>query len=166
MNRNGVTPIIIIGIIATILVVGIVGYFALNKSAQRPIQQNPSYQTTSTNTQLAPTNITSTSQSSMITGTVATPTVYDFQANIPFLERKQLFDNARAFIVAHSAPGMQFDLIFSKQVGNWVVFKVFPENIDTDIATLFMEKIGGTWKAQDFGTAFPDLYDRHPELFK
>ncbi len=92
--------------------------------------------------------------------------IYDLQQIISFSEWKDLFDAARKAVVKGSIGGIQFDLVFNWKKGNWVHFNVIPESVETDIAQLYLEKVGGSWKTYGPGTAFPDLYDQHPELFK
>ena len=92
--------------------------------------------------------------------------IYDLQAILAFSEKKQLFETARSFVSSHSTQGMQFDLVFNWKKGSWIRFAIIPENIETDNAQLFMEKVDGKWVVRGFGTAFPDLYEQHPELFR
>ena len=92
--------------------------------------------------------------------------IYDLQQVISFSEWKDLFETARKRVVEGSVKGMQFDLVFNWKKGNWVHFDVIPENIETDIAQLFLEKVDNHWQVYGPGTAFPDLYEQHPELFK
>lgn len=81
-------------------------------------------------------------------------------------ERATIISKAKEFVIAHSAEGMEFDLVFRKHIGNWVVFSVVPKNIETDGAQLYMEKEDSEWKVRAFGTAFPELRKQHPELFE
>lgn len=76
-----------------------------------------------------------------------------------------LFDKAKVYVQAHSAPGMQFELKLKKRVNNWAVFSIIPLNMKTDNAQLFMEYIDDKWELRGFGTAFPELQRKHPELF-
>ena len=92
--------------------------------------------------------------------------IYDLQQVMSFSERKDLFETARKRVVEGSIEGMQFDLVFDWKKGNWIHFTVIPENVNTDIAQLYLEKVGNHWQAYGPGTAFPDLYEQHPELFK
>lgn len=92
--------------------------------------------------------------------------IYDLQQVISFLEWKDLFETARKRVVEGSVKGMQFDLVFNWKRENWVHFNVIPENVETDIAQLFLEKVDNRWKAYGPGTAFPDLYEQHPKLSK
>mgnify|MGYP003430139586 CR=1 FL=1 len=79
-------------------------------------------------------------------------------------EYMEIFKTARSFVGDHSADDMVFDLIFQWKKGNWIKFDVIPENIITDNAELYMEKIDGEWTGNVVGTSFEDLWEEHPEF--
>lgn len=91
--------------------------------------------------------------------------VIEFQMVVPFEERADIYLSARNFVKNNSNPELEFGLIFNWKKGDWVNFTVIPENINTDNAQLFMYKENGQWVLKGFGTAFPDLYMKYPELF-
>lgn len=91
--------------------------------------------------------------------------IYDLQSVVTFKEFETMYASARKYVTENSIEGMQFSLVFNWRKGEWVNFMVIPENVETDNAQIFMQKESGQWILKGFGTAFPDLYVKHPELF-
>lgn len=81
-------------------------------------------------------------------------------------DSRELISIAKRFVQNASEPGLEFDLIPVKNIGDWVIFEVLPKNAEVDPAKLFMQKTNGKWEGKAFGTAFPELEEMHPELFK
>lgn len=80
-------------------------------------------------------------------------------------EQQEIETIARDFVKANSVSGIEFTLVQKKVTESWVVYEVIPENVETDNALLFLQKLNGTWKGVALGTAFPELEESNPELF-
>jgi hypothetical protein len=78
----------------------------------------------------------------------------------------QMFEVARNYTDSKSVKGMKYDLIFQWKKGDWIKFIVIPENVITDNAELYMQKVDGKWAGYGVGTGFENLYSQHPELFQ
>ena len=88
-------------------------------------------------------------------------------ANVERARDPELFISAYGAVKARTAPGMQFHFVLKKQIGNWAIFSIIPISVDTDNTQLFMEYVNGVWLWRAGpGTAFPDLWEQHPELFE
>ena len=90
----------------------------------------------------------------------------DLEESMPLSERVQLFEAARSYASTHAVPNMQFDLVIYKHEGDWIRFKLLPENVETDIADLYMEKVDGNWVGRSLGTGDPGLTDAPSDLFQ
>jgi len=110
--------------------------------------------------------VVSTSTESMYEKELTINSIDDLQLVLTFEERKQVYDLARKSVMNYSSPGMEFSLVFNWKKGDWIKFSVIPENIETDNAQLFLYKENDQWILKGFGTAFPELYEKYPELFE
>ena len=86
--------------------------------------------------------------------------------SIDSVEKEKIYDVANKYIKDNSAEE-KYIISLNKKVGdNWLIFSIIPISPVTDNATLFLEKNNGVWKGVELGTAFPELWAKHPELFK
>ncbi|MFC1612706.1 DUF5665 domain-containing protein [Patescibacteria group bacterium] len=82
------------------------------------------------------------------------------------IEQEQMFESARAYIKKYSAEGMEVELSIINQVDKWAILQVVPVTIETDNASVIMEKVEGKWITREFGTFLsPEWMDKAPELF-
>lgn len=61
------------------------------------------------------------------------------------------------------SPSVDFKL--DKIVGNYALVQVIPQG-NAEGAALILEKVGGEWVVQDFGTYFPEWEEKAPALFQ
>jgi hypothetical protein len=82
-------------------------------------------------------------------------------------EEKQIMDASNEIVKANTEQGYKFTLSIKKHVKDYVRVDVTPgEGEMIDPAQVILQKQDGMWKAVTFGTSFPDMYDKVPELFK
>jgi len=89
----------------------------------------------------------------------------DWQMVMPFAERQAIYAAARTYIADNSVADMQCSLVFDWKRGDWIRFTVIPETVETDNGLLFMRNVAGKWQVENFGTAFPEMYEAFPQLF-
>lgn len=76
-----------------------------------------------------------------------------------------ILEAARPYIIEHSVSGLEFDVEIIKLLDKWALIRTIPLNMDIDNAMVIMEKLDGRWEPRDIGTAFPQWYNKIPELF-
>jgi hypothetical protein len=81
---------------------------------------------------------------------------------MPFAERQAIYAAARTYIADNSVADMQSSLVFDWKRGDWIRFTVIPETVETDNGLLFMRNVAGQWQVENFGTAFPEMYEAFP----
>ncbi len=82
-------------------------------------------------------------------------------------EEKQILDQSNTMIKANTEKGYKYTVAIKKHVGNFVRVDVTPAKGEMiDPAQVILEKKDGMWVAVNFGTSFPDMYDKVPELFR
>jgi len=96
--------------------------------------------------------------------TMSIDSVDHWQAVVPFAERQALYATARTYLLDNSVAAMQTSLVFDWKRGDWIRFTTIAESVETDNALLFMRLVAGQWTVENFGTAFPDMYEEFPEL--
>ncbi len=111
---------------------------------------------------------TTTVEATMSTGSSSDIiTSNDFQQKISSAERANIYKAAESYVRKNSI-GVEFDLNFKWEKGNWIHFEVIPHSTQiwkTDNGLLFLEKVDGQWVGQYLGTAPIELYEKHPELW-
>lgn len=82
-------------------------------------------------------------------------------------EEKQIMTASNEIVKANTEQGYTFSLSIKKHVKDYVRVDVTPgEGEMIDPAQVILQKQDGVWKAITFGTSFPDMYDKVPELFQ
>ena len=82
-------------------------------------------------------------------------------------EETQIDTAANAMVKANTEEGYTYTLSIRKHVGDYVRVDVTPgKNEMIDPAQVILQKQEGIWKAVTFGTSFPDMYQKVPELFQ
>jgi len=89
------------------------------------------------------------------------------QATLTPDEENQILAASNEIVKANTEEGYNYTLSIKKHVRDYVRVDVTPgEGEMIDPAQVILEKTGGVWKAITFGTSFPDMYDKVPELFQ
>lgn len=89
------------------------------------------------------------------------------QASLTSDEERQILAASDQLVKTNTEAGYTYTLAIKKHVGEYVRVDVTPgagEMIDP--AQVILEKKNGVWEAITFGTSFPELYDKVPELFE
>lgn len=77
-----------------------------------------------------------------------------------------VLETARLYIKEHSVPGLEFDVELVRLLDTWALVKAVPLGMDIDNVMVILEKSNGKWEPRDIGTAFPQWYEKVPELFQ
>lgn len=80
--------------------------------------------------------------------------------------QKEIIKQANEHIKKNSIEGLSYFLTVSREQGNWIVFEVHPLKPIVDTALLYVEVNNGEPTFYGPATSFPDLAEKHPELFK
>ena len=80
-------------------------------------------------------------------------------------EDKAILDAAHDYVVANSAPGVEYKLKVAKRVENWAVVDVMPLRKDLDQALVILERVGGKWIGRDL-TTDTSVLEEYPQLSK
>jgi hypothetical protein len=82
-------------------------------------------------------------------------------------EETQILAASTTIVKANTEEGYKYTLSIKKHVKDYVRVDVTPgEGEMIDPAQVILQKEDGVWKAVTFGTSFPDMYDKVPELFQ
>ena len=97
-----------------------------------------------------------------------TPTVNTMSQNsLTKEEENQILSASKEMVMANTEKGYKYSLSIKKHVGDYTRVDVTPaEGEMLDPAQVILEKKNGVWTAITFGTSFPDLYEKVPELFR
>ncbi|MEK7150683.1 MAG: hypothetical protein AAB783_00585 [Patescibacteria group bacterium] len=78
---------------------------------------------------------------------------------------QEIIEVARIFMRAHSSKDYaDSTLLLEKEVDGWARVEVIPK-APNDRAWVILHIVNGSWEAVTIGTAFPDLWEKIPELF-
>lgn len=80
--------------------------------------------------------------------------------------QKEIIEKANEHIKKNSVEGITYFLTVSREQGNWIVFEIHPLKPIIDNAFLYVEVKDGLPVFYGPGTSFPDLAEKHPELFR
>lgn len=80
-------------------------------------------------------------------------------------EDKAILDAAHDYVVANSAPGVEYKLKVAKRVENWAVVDIIPLRKDLDQALVILERVGGKWLGREL-TTDSSVLEEYPELSK
>ncbi len=82
-------------------------------------------------------------------------------------EETQILAASHEIVKANTEVGYTYTLSIKKHVKEYVRVDVTPgEGEMIDPAQVILQKQDGAWKAVTFGTSFPDMYEKVPELFQ
>lgn len=71
---------------------------------------------------------------------------------------------ATEFVKKNSVKDLEFSLSEVFREGDFVKYEVDPKETYIDITWIYLKKDNETWEVIGFGTAFPELYTKYPQL--
>lgn len=80
-------------------------------------------------------------------------------------ETKEIMDAANTSMPDGKIQGVESTIKFNKQVGDYARLTATATKETLDPLTIIMQKKDGEWTILNFGTSFPDLEEKIPELF-
>lgn len=81
-------------------------------------------------------------------------------------ETKEIMDAAKASFPDNKIQGVESEIKFNKQVGDYARLTASATKQTLDPLTIIMQKKEGNWSVVNYGTSFPELEEQTPELFK
>ncbi len=81
-------------------------------------------------------------------------------------ETKEIMDAANNSFPDGKIQGIESEIKFNKQLGDYARLSATATKQTLDPLTIIIQKKDGKWSVLNFGTSFPDLEEKLPELFK
>lgn len=70
------------------------------------------------------------------------------------------------FIEKNSSENLEFSINLNQIFIDWIHLRIIPENTDLDESQMYLHRINNEWIVEGFGTSFPELFERYPEILE